>query len=47
MDDLTGEVKDLKRFKGGSGWSFDKIAARLGVSGQTVRNWFNGNLHPL
>jgi len=46
MEDLTKEVKELKRFKDRSGWSFDKIAARIGVSGQTVRNWFKGRYSP-
>ena len=46
MENFTGEVKELKQFKDRSGWSFDKIAARLGVSGQTVRNWFKGRYSP-
>ena len=46
MEDLTEEVKELKRFKNRSGWSFDKIAIKLGVSSQTVRNWFKRRNSP-
>lgn len=33
------EVEELREFKQRSGWSDDKIARKLYVSSQTIRNW--------
>ncbi len=40
------EVEDLKEFKRRSGWSDDKIAIKLGVSTQSLRNWFKDRNAP-
>lgn len=40
------EVEDLKEFKRRSGWTDDKIAIKLGVSTQSLRNWFKGRNLP-
>ena len=40
------EVEDLIEFKKRSGWSDDKIATKLDVSPQTIRNWLKGRNIP-
>lgn len=40
------EIEDLKEFKKHSGWSDEKIAMKLGVSTQSIRNWFKGRNLP-
>lgn len=44
--EIKDELKALKEFKEKSGWSFDKMAAKIGVTPQTIRNWFNGRYAP-
>lgn len=40
------EIEDLREFKKRSGWSDDKISAKLGVSAQSIRNWLKGRNTP-
>jgi len=40
------EIEDLKEFKKRSCWSDEKIAIKLGVSTQAIRNWFKGRNLP-
>ena len=39
-------IEELKEFKEKSGWSYYKIATRLGVHPQSVRNWCKDKAKP-
>lgn len=43
---MIKEIDDLKDFKKRSQWSDEKIATRMGVSTQSIRNWFKGRSEP-
>ena len=40
------EVVRLRKFKEESGWSYLKIAGRMGVAVQSIINWIQGKVIP-
>lgn len=43
---IKDEVEALREFKQRSGWSVVKIAQKLEVDPQTIRNWLKGRNSP-
>lgn len=43
---IKDEVEALRKFKERSGWSAFKIAQKLEVDPQTIRNWLKGRNYP-
>jgi transcriptional regulator with XRE-family HTH domain len=39
-------LRELKKFKKSSGWTYDRIAREMGVHTQTVTGWFQGKYKP-
>jgi DNA-binding transcriptional regulator YiaG len=39
-------LRELRKFKKSSGWSYDRIAQEMGVHTQTVTGWFQGKYKP-
>jgi len=44
--DKNQAIKELKKFKKTSGWSYDRIAREMGVHTQTVVGWYQGKYKP-
>jgi len=44
--DKDQALKELRKFKRASGWSYDRIAKEMGVHTQTVTGWFQGKYKP-
>lgn len=40
------EVKWLKEFKRSTGWTYEELAAELGLHPMTIKKWFAGETKP-
>jgi len=39
-------LRELKKFKKKTGWSYDRIAREMGIHSQTVSGWGRGKYKP-